>query len=262
MTLHFVYINDTDNIGDNVCSPYMYFDFPEFQVHNLDDVLDVDLKGTVVYGGGAIMGRAKRSAAVQSGKTVLWGVGNTRRYQTGHEPANTYEFTLAGVRDFHKHTKNARYLPCVSCMDSSFLEFHTEYFNQKYDVFVYGHKQVKPIDDLVTNISSDYNVEYAHNEMAYSLREIVKKMVSARCIVTSSYHGAYWAMLLNKPVIVIPFGSKFFHYKNAPYYLNNSRDLNNAIEKQLRLGRSGPEYYLNECIELNRRFYNEFIKLL
>jgi hypothetical protein len=42
-----------------------------------------------------------------------------------------------------------------------------------------------------------------------TIEESVRFLASGRSIITSSYHGAYWGMLLGRRVHVISWGSKF-----------------------------------------------------
>ena len=45
---------------------------------------------------------------------------------------------------------------------------------------------------------------------------IIGKMRSASAVVTNSYHGAYWATLLAKPVVAIGGGTKMLLMKHKP----------------------------------------------
>jgi hypothetical protein len=53
--------------------------------------------------------------------------------------------------------------------------------------------------------------------------EIVRFLGGANTVVTNTYHGAYWATLLNKKVVVYkPWSSKFHTLKYTPTFANES----------------------------------------
>src|SRR5690606_21033089 len=40
-------------------------------------------------------------------------------------------------------------------------------------------------------------------------------------IVSNTYHGVYWATLLNRKVLCLPFKSGLFSFKHKPLYVSN-----------------------------------------
>jgi exopolysaccharide biosynthesis predicted pyruvyltransferase EpsI len=48
-----------------------------------------------------------------------------------------------------------------------------------------------------------------------SVEAVAAFLGSAETVVTSSYHGAYWASLLGRRVVGIPTSSKFYGLKHA-----------------------------------------------
>lgn len=206
---------NTPNIGDQVCGPALYY--PGFDQQDIGSAPNRDLKTIVVYGGGAIAGPAIRHANLQSYPTVFWGGGSTRRNQKTHPVPDYSVFQLAGTRDWGQ----GDWLPCVSCKHPA---FDREY-EIKHDVVHYGHRAVKPI--------MKSGVPYLDNEHP-SFDEVISFLGSGSTVVTSSYHGMYWATLLKRNVIVDGFGSKF-------YYM--------------------PNLELSQCRELNDEFYQKVIKL-
>lgn len=217
-----LHIKDTDNIGDKVCAPGLYYDIP---TQDIDSISNCDLKQPIIYGGGAIANRAIRHARLQSESTFFWGGGHTIRHATHHKSIPDYSvFTLAGVRDYKTHPV---WVPCASCK--------SELFDREYEVshktVYYGHKQLLPLD----------GVPYLDNEH-FSFEEVIAFLASGEQVITSSYHGVYWASLLGKSVERRSFGSKFHYFKYDPIYPN-------------------PDF-LEECRAENDAFYESVLRIL
>lgn len=47
-------------------------------------------------------------------------------------------------------------------------------------------------------------------------REVIDFIASGETIVTSSYHGVYWAQLLGRRVICLPYNDKFETFQHRP----------------------------------------------
>ena len=41
---------------------------------------------------------------------------------------------------------------------------------------------------------------------------------SGETVITNSFHGTYWALLLKRKVVCIPFSSKFYGFRYPPAY--------------------------------------------
>lgn len=219
-----LHIKDTENIGDKMCAPGLYYDLGP--VENLTTYASKgNLSRPVIYGGGAIASRAVRNARLQRGITFFWSGGHTTRGKSKHDATPDYSvFDLAGTRDYGTW-KN--WVPCVSCKSSL--------FDKDYDVthskVYYGHKKLKPFDKK----------PYMDNEHR-SFEDVISFLASGETVVTSSYHGVYWAMLLGKKVEMHPFGSKFSYFKYEP-------------GKQ-------PIDFLEECRDANDHFYLRVMELI
>lgn len=108
--------------------------------------------------------------------------------------------------------------------------FDKEY-RVEHDVVYYNHHQLgKLVGEPMMN-----------NEHA-SFEEVVAFLGSGETIVTSSYHGVYWGMLLGKKVVVESFGSKFHYFGRDP------------IEPS--------DTYLAQCREKNVEFYHRVKELI
>jgi exopolysaccharide biosynthesis predicted pyruvyltransferase EpsI len=79
--------------------------------------------------------------------------------------------------------------------------------------------------------------------------DVIAFLGSAETVVTNSYHGAYWATLLGRRVVVVdPFSTKFFFLKHRPV-IAALQDYTKAISRT----RIYPES-LSECREANLNF--------
>lgn len=210
INLHF---KETDNIGDRMCAPGLYY--PDIEVLDINNHLHTKFNDLVIYGGGAIAGPAIRHARLQESPTVFWGGGSTRRFKEDHPVPDYSAFDLYGTRDIGQ----GHHVPCVSCKHPVF----DQNFCLQHEVVFYGHRAVKPL------LEQSKNYPYLDNEHD-SFEEVISFLASGSRVVTSSYHGAYWAMLLNRPVIIHGFGSKFNYLpKSSPNLLHQCRSKNDAF---------------------------------
>lgn len=210
LNLHY---KDTPNIGDKMCTPSLYYPY----IESMDIRESISKSYTcIIYGGGAIANPAIRHAFAQRVPTIFWGGGSTQRGSKTHKVPHYNVFDLCGTRDYGQ----GEWLPCVSCKHPA---FDIEYEPRRKVVY-YGHKKVAPLQGS----------PYMDNEHP-NMWEVVAFLGSAEKVVTSSYHGMYWARLLGKNVEVFGFGSKF-------YYCPVSLDL-------------------GQCRQLNDEFYDKVVDL-
>ncbi len=90
-------------------------------------------------------------------------------------------------------------VPCASCMHPAFdlaLDIAPE-----HDVVRYSAARRVEVHEPT-------DAPHMTNEDG-SIEEAVRFIASGRKIVTSSYHGAYWAQLLGREVELVSWGSKF-----------------------------------------------------
>ena len=102
---------------------------------------------------------------------------------------------IASVRDAGTRFE---YVPCSSCMSEAF----DGDYEPRHKTVIYGQGALDPIeiDGLPTML----------NTWEASLEEILAFLGSAECVITNSYHGAYWATLLGRRVLVYePWCSKW-----------------------------------------------------
>jgi len=226
-----------DNVGDEYCSPYHYFDgMKRFHLRKYQATMNE----LIIYGGGAISQFSVRHQAINKTRGILWGVGLTERnkLKTPHHPQYK-KFLLSGIRDYNAAVKNRLdWVPCASCMSEVFNDIP----DPTTDVVFYGHKKLLPFNQL--------------NNDEMDLHKVIKHLASGEIVVTSSYHGVYWATLLGKKVICLPFGSKFFGFKHPPAMIKK-HDVRN-IKHVVRTSKlSQYPDALEECREKNLEFWEK-----
>ena len=193
-----LHLTNSGNVGDEYCAPYHYFDIP--QRGHIND--ETDSETIVIYGGGAIANGAIRHREQNSIKTsIVWGVGSTKRGVYSEPPQTKFDgFSLVGVRDYTN--KNHEWVPCASCMSPLFDDIPDPIQTAVY----YGHASLSPMG------------EFNNNHMNFA--EVIRHLSKGETVVTSSYHGAYWASLMGRKVVCLPFGSKFYGLKHPPRMVN------------------------------------------
>jgi hypothetical protein len=234
-----------DNIGDAACPPAWYF----FRgVKTLDlrrcSASDIPRDANVIIGGGGLITERYydrlRMLRQCSRKAVLWGIGaNHTDRRTPSYPDFLAGFDLAGVRD---RGCGFDWVPCPSCM----LKELDRPRQATREMVVYEHKHAA-ID--VPGVPRLSNTEWR-------ISRVLDFLGSAQVVLTSSYHGVYWSVLLRRKVVAVnPFSSKFFHFP-YPVPIANQADFGSRIKE----ARVYPEA-LGECREANRRFARRVLDL-
>ena len=209
-----IYRKNTSNTGDRFSTPTKYFDFLK-NVKTLDITelpLDEFLKeiegNIVIFGGGGFLGQDYFKDYVKvllEAKTELlvgWGIGHNIHGASDilYDSYNYSEkFDLLGVRDSVSYFK---WVPCVSCMHPIF----DKTFETKNRAVIYEHKNF-PLKNL--------GLDFPKMKNGDSFEEIINFLGSAELVITNSYHGAYWATLLKRRVVIVqPFSTKFFGFNH------------------------------------------------
>ena len=179
----------------------------------------------------------------------LWGVGaNEHNQPLVRWPEWAEKFDLIGLRDYGNPWD---YVPCPSCMSPFFDEARATM--PKHDVVVYEHP-LGPIG-AVKGWPRKSNIHKAEK-----FREILMFLASGKTIVTSSYHGVYWGMLLARKVLCWkPWSSKF--YGLEPFYYRVNYQNWEKVHKTMK----APEEvldYLETCRQENIIFAQKVFKLL
>lgn len=238
------------NVGDKNCSPVQYFEFGIGTITADPRTLTVGdvRRATAVINGGGTM--ARWIAGVESTflaaarlPQIAWGVGYSERWRAerhdgAEHAAAAQQCVLYGNRDWG--TGVGEYVPCASCMHSAF----DVRYPILHDVVFYGHAALSPLEGCTPRMTN----------ATLDMDQVIAFLASGRTVVTSSYHGAYWATLLGRRVVVVPFGSKFYHLRHpVPLVLDWRAGMQRAAEY--------PEA-LAESRAINRAFYDRVMQVL
>jgi len=240
----------TKNTGDLMCAPYHYFDFPGEQVHNHIRSKDLGECDAAIFGGGAVVGTmfntgiaAQHRARVKVG----WGIGSTK---WGAHKRMAFQMPrgldLLGCRDW----PNPDYVPCVSCMH--------ELFDRSYE----------PTREAVLFINADGAISKRVGASAAKgvpcltnhspIEKIIPWLGSGEVVLTNSYHGAYWAQLLGRKVILVnPYSSKFFNTRYAMPFVRDGQDWKERVKEATIV-----PGFLEESRSLNQNFYRRTMELI
>lgn len=240
--LLFVHRRNETNVGDINCCPADYFPFPD---HERSDILDLpDLskyKAIILGGGGLFFFGDEIRRMLSSGVPVIgWGIGtNKHDYTVPYYGVDLRQFKMLGLRD---RPQGWRFLPCVSCMHPTV----SKKYAQQNDVVIYQHRDF-PIEMNLPRMDNNSPIEKA-----------IEFIGSANCVVTNSYHGFYWSLLMGKQVMLYrPFSSRFFC---SPWILPIIDN-----EEEIQAKRAGCVIYPNllaSAIEANKAFYKDVLCLL
>ena len=178
---------------------------------------------------------------------IYWGVGHNKHYNENISRLNSSSKALLrasklwGVRD---KIEGLNYLPCSSCMHPA-LGMNLGLRN---DIVIYEHEHI-PLS------TSDLDTKPKMTNNNQDFEEVVKFLGSANYVITNSYHGMYWALLLKKKVVAVPFSNKFdlFSY-DVP--MGGIEEWSELLEKSTIYDNA-----LEECRLLNNEFYKKTLTL-
>lgn len=207
-----------------MCGPCQYLWPDKFENRDLQRSLP-ETAEVAVLGGGQIFSQIATLAAStqdqnRSVKLVAWGVGLPPK---GKKDADVIgisnQFSAFSTRNYDWR-EELDFVPCASCLSPAFDKPSPP----TYEVVVYRHRRKPGPDSPSTNIPS------MNNSMRDPL-SAVNFIASGETVVTSSYHGVYWAQLLGRKVVCIPYNYKFHAFQNEPTYAdpeNWTREIRSA----------------------------------
>jgi len=243
-----------DNLAEQVCRPSDYF--PELKDVKVqpNDVSNADWSGgAVIFGGTGLFFPSLATVLEQALKVrrhpmVLWGVGvDTHGEHLVQWPEWAGQFDLAGLRDYGNPWD---YVPCPSCMSPFFDEARDT--QSIYDMVVYEHVDY-PID--IIGVPRKTNVQKAED-----FKRVLMFLASGKTIVTSSYHGTFWGMLLGRKVLCWkPWSSKFYGLEHFHYRVNEQNW--HTVHTRYHATTSVPDY-LARCRLANRQFAANVFRVL
>ena len=251
-----VFRTDNTNIGDWYCPPFRYFPFKPSQVFDILDEQQKYLSEDIIILGGGSLGREFFEKYLNNLKTqdrkytlIAWGVGVDEVIKHKQVLSSKENFELfgtwfdgfdeVGIRCYSEKQKYL-WVPCASCMNPLFFKYREK--RPKKKLGIYNHKRVPLLNKSIADIPS---IDNSGN----NLEEKLSFISQHEYILTNTYHGVYWATLMNRKVICIPFKSGLFSFKHPPTYSDGK--INEAI---LEKATSFPNS-LEECREKNINFY-------
>jgi len=191
------------------------------------------------------------SSKIDNVKTpkIIWGAGhNVRDWNPVSKdavlkfPKWLKRFDLVGIRD-DVPTNDYQWTPCASCMHPALQKK----YQIKNKVIFFEHKKqlIKGTefgtDPIPRFVNSGGNIE-----------QTIELLGSAETIITNSYHGAYWGILLGKRVFVVsPWSSKFYNMRHEPTFLMNTKKWWENIDEANVYPNA-----LQECISATEKFWN------
>ena len=247
--IFFIHCADKTNIGDTLCTPIALFKAYK-KTHNqivMDIREDMPLSrigadDIVILGGGGLLNytddwneRINQLLSLPT-KVIAWGVGFNTHYDDTDEklPIAFNRFCLFSGRDWLGQRDN--YCPCVSCLNP---KVHKKYSLLRH-IGIVEHKE-NPIPLAYDRISN----------RADEKKDIFSFIGSSNVIITNTYHGAYWGLLMGKKVILYhPFSSRFDALKYLPTIYSGD------LEQDIAIAKIYPEF-LRESCDLNKKFFDK-----
>lgn len=242
---------DADNVGDQMCGPAQYLWPTTFSNAPLRKGLGKN-RQAVIVGGGQIFEQLRhiaeeRASQNNATKLLAWGVGlpiRGSRDERVHRVAAQYE--LFSTRN-HDWSDILPFVPCASCLSPIF----DRKMQPQHEIVVYKHRRKPGPEDVPSSIPQ------FSNSMS-SFVSAIEFIASGDTVVTSSYHGVYWAQLLGRRVVCLPYNHKFRTFEHTPCFAE-AHTWKAALRRALRT-----HPLLEEYREKNRafgkkaeRFWNE-----
>lgn len=251
------------NIAECFTQPGDYFDLggPCTKVPIMADprtYIDSNVSHIVIGGGGIYkegrintwhMLKAIVRCAPAHMPVIIWGMGINdhgrldRRYDPSLHVLEGHPNVLIGLRDAFYHN----YVPCVSCMRPEFDE--PPALERSVGMYLHHSFELKANYAVMSN-------KVEGDPEAY-FKKVVAFLGSSEVVVTNTYHGAYWATLLNRKVVVVaPFANKFMGLKYEPLILSVTSTIPDAVHD----AQSYPDA-LGESRRLNLKFLGQMREL-
>ena len=241
----FSHIRNVSNIGDMASCPAQWFSFPEHRIVNFSDPLP-EAVDAVIYGGGTMMNWL-RAGRFPKTKLVAWGIGSSRHGRKYPWP-DPKGFALLGMREYMPEREiTGTYVPCASCM--------SPLFDEEYQI---EHEAVLFVN-AGANITQRYPVTVGGLPVLENnapIEQTVRFLASGKTVITNSYHGCYWAALLGREVVCLPYSSKFLWFKFPPAYSRNGG------ADWRSLPRNTYPSALEDARSINRVFYKRVLSVI
>ena len=257
---------ETQNSGDINSSPVDFFNFnKKFIKKEITKIEGSDFSGSsVIVGGGGLIDHnmffpyidalCQMKLKGEINKLIIWGAGTNAHFDRPnctslYKNKSTNKILklaadLIGVRD---QSTEFSFVPCVSCMHDSFYNFLDT--KPVCDIVSYEHESIP-----LPNIS---NAQKMRNNETKNMEKILSFLSSAHTVFTNTFHGAYWALLLGRRVVAIPFSTKFESLSRISGY-----EIYNKETSFLKNEASLSKKYFYKCTNLNKVFYRRVRDLI
>ncbi len=291
MRLLNIYRKDARNAGDLKSSPFLYFSFnadrESVDILKAGEISDLSSYDAVIIGGGGLLEEKwfmpilvdiRRNCHA---KTIIWGTGLNHHFyeeticfapslavryrqlwdrlskgrifgrrlpapkkiDSSRHNAWLKTCDLVGVRDYGLPFD---WVPCASCMVARLDDYRN--ITPTHPLIAIDHPDFCKIElsgiPCFSNLGNDFD-------------GILSFIASGETVLCASYHAAYWAILMGRKVIVVPWSEKFQRLKYSVPECLNRRKLKGCIRRAIAY----PEA-LAECRERNRDFASKVANLL
>jgi hypothetical protein len=168
-------------------------------------------------------------------------------------PINFDKAALCGIRDF-EHPYNQLFVPCASCLNPAFSM-------DKCSIKV--EREIGTIRSALENSFAVSGVPSSVSN-AEPIGTIVNYILSSNVILVSSYHGAFWSILLGRKVILPASRLGVDKYKYFRYPVGFYEGTKFDEEELLRIASEIPEHpdFLIEARALNIEFFRKVRTLI
>ncbi|MDP3860120.1 MAG: hypothetical protein Q8Q63_00865 [Phaeovulum sp.] len=241
----FQHLRSTPNIGDRVATPARWLDFGgQVSVQDLGE--EFPACDVAVLGGGQVYGEVARAVLYHSAaarRRVVWGVGMLGvNRDTARHDILAGAVDLMGCRDLG--VPGTIHVPCASCMASRL----TKPPPPRHAVVIYAHATKS------AGLARPPGIPHATNHQG-SFAQAIDFIASGETVVSNSYHGTYWAMLMGRRVLCLPYGAKFGGFSQPP-------EMAEAADWRAALPRAHvADGYLEQCRSLTRSFHARVMDL-
>lgn len=251
--------NDTLNVGDENSNPVLYFSFGRDVVTAPWPSIRKKFVAENIIMGGGFLGRmfdgnaAYFDVADEVKRMFVWGIGRTP-HQKMYKPVLDRS-TLVGIREFgHPEIDDRKvfYVPCASCMSPLFdLDWKIE-----HDVVFFMHSHNSSISPRM-NIG-DAPVMKNRQDFVST----IKFISSGKVVVTNSYHGAYYATLLGRQVVVIAEPGQWDTFRPEKFECFKFPPAFSSAENWREAAAKAPVYpdALSDSREKNISFYQKVLE--
>jgi hypothetical protein len=189
---------------------------------NLKDPANKESHSTFMLAHEEFIKKYMMQLAPARSKRYIWGAGHNGPLSKLGDSLFEYpdwlvNFTEVGIRDWDR---NMPWVPCASCMHPSLYKK----YQIKNDVIFFEHKK-----QLIKKFGNDSMPRFVNS--GSNIEQTIELLGSANIILTNSYHGAYWGVLLGKQVIVVsPWSSKFLSLRHTPHILSRDTDWKEVVD--------------------------------